>query len=108
MQFGSPFLSLFPNPPPLVIKTVQGFPGVRAEEKSESHRSHTSEQKKVIEEVTHAFSVQSNTSEADSVDMLIARDKLQTMFNTLASEEVFNNVDLGSLLKDIVIKKKEQ
>ena len=76
MQFGSPFLSLFPNPPPLVIKTVQGFPGVRAEEKSESHRSHTSEQKKVIEEVTHAFSVQSNTSEADSVDMLIARDKL--------------------------------
>ena len=62
----------------------------------------------MIKEVTHAFSIKSTQSDADSVDMLIACDKLQTMFNTLASEDVFSNVDLGSLLKDIVITKKEQ
>ena len=103
MQSGSPFFALFPDPPP--IRTPQGLPGLRAEEKSESLRSHTSEQKKVLEVVTN--SVQSNKSDVDSADMENACDKLQTMSNSLASEQVFNNIDLGSLLKDIVIKKKE-
>ena len=109
MQSPSPFISLFQSPPPLIIKAVQGFPGLRAEApRSEGNRSTTSEQKKVIQEVNHAFSTKSTQSEPDSVDMLIAREKLQTMFNNLAGEDVFNNVDLGSLLKEIVITKKEQ
>ena len=109
MQSPSPFLSLFQSPPPLIIKAVQGFPGLRAEApRSEGNRSTTSERKKVIQEVNHAFSTKSTQSEPDSVDMLIAREKLQTMFNNLAGEDVLNNVDLGSLLKEIVITKKEQ
>ena len=105
MQSGFSFTTLFPNPPP--IRPPQSLPGLRAAERAASLRSHTSEQKNVLEMVTNTFSVPSNRSENNSVDMECAREKLQTMLNALASEQVFSKIDLGSLMKDIVIKTKE-
>ena len=87
MEPGFSFSTLFPNPPP--VRPPQSLPGLRAEERAESHRSHTSEQKKVLEVVTNTFSVPSNRSDGNSVDMECAREKLQDMLNALASEQVF-------------------
>ena len=108
MQLPSTFQTLFQSPPPIVIKAVQGFPGLQAKiPGSLSHRSTTSEQQKVIREVNDAFSTKSTQSEP-GVKMLLAREKVQTMLNTLASEDVFDNIDLKSLLRELVITKKDE
>ena len=61
----------------------------------------------MLEMVTNTFSLPSNRSENNSVEMDWARERLQTRLNELASEEVFSKIDLGTLMKDIVIKTKE-
>ena len=40
--------------------------------------------------------------------MLLARDKVQSMLTALASEEVFENIDLKSLLRELVITKNDE
>ena len=92
------FTTHFPNPPP--AQPAQSLPGLWAQARADSHRSNTSEQKKVLEVVTSTFSAPSQRSDGSNAEMEGARGKLQDMLNSLASDQTFANIDLGSLLNN--------
>ena len=50
----------------------------------------------------------SKSTHSEGSEVQIARDKVKNFLNDLASEEIFQNVNLQSLLKEIVITPQEE
>ena len=87
-----------------------------------SVRSTTLEQQRLIKAVSERMSwsgPKSNQSEgvemsgsksthSEGLEVQVAQDKVKTFLNDLASEEIFENVNLQSLLREIVITQQEE
>ena len=95
-----PFTSFFENPPTTShLPPTRGIPIIHAKPVvSLSVRSTTSEQQRLIKDVSERMSG-SKSTQSEGVKMKGARDKVKIFLNELASEEVFENVDLKSLLR---------
>ena len=119
-----PFTSLFDNPsasPHLPPIHGISIPHARPEVPL-SVRSTTSEQQRVIKAVSERIPGSgpkshqsegvemsgSKSTHSEGLEVQIARDKVKTFLNDLASEEIFQNVNLQSLLKEIVITPQEE
>ena len=50
----------------------------------------------------------SKSTHSEGLEVQVAGDKVKTFLNDLASEEIFQNVNLQSLLKEIVITPQEE